>query len=196
MSKNMKKHFTSLALIAILMIVIPLFTIRINLPKATDNESASKKSPALADMLAYEYNENYCKEGLKAVGIILNSNYKSGKKVKTLSKKEFLKKYKNGESYYSLLEKLSEEINDRCITYKGKAVKFPYYYITDGSCKSEKPYLKSTANPWDLLNAKYSFDAKSGVSLNSINLICKKGLSSEECLNRFFKNTKITAVNE
>ena len=194
MSKNMKKHFTALSLIAIFLIAIPLFTIKINIPKSNDNESASQKSTNLTDMLAYEYNENYCKEGLKAIGIILNSNYKSGVKVKTLSKKEFLQKYKKGESYYSFIEKISEEIKDRCITYKGKTVKIPYCYITDGSCKEEKPYLKSTANPWDLLNAKYSFDAKSGVSMNSINLMCKKGLSCEESLNRFFKNIKITAV--
>lgn len=191
MSKNMKKHFTALTLIAIFLVAIPLFTAGINIPKSSDNESSAQKDTELTDMLAYEYNENYCKEGLKAVAIILNSNYKAGEKAKTMSKKEFLKKYKNGKNYYSNLEKLSEELKDRYITYKGKAVKVPYFFITDGSCKAEEPYLKNTANPWDLLSAKYTFDAKSGVSLNSINEMCKKGMSSEEALERYFKNVKI-----
>lgn len=196
MSKNMKKHFTALVLIAVFLTAIPLMTIRINIPKSANKKNSAQEPVKLTDMLAYEFKEGYCEEGLKATGIILNSNYKAGEKVNTLSKTEFFKKYKNEKNYYSLIEKLSEELKDQCITYKEKAVKIPYYYITNGDCKTDLPYIKSTANPWDLLSAKYNFDAKSGVSLNSINEMCRKGLSCEDALNRYFENIKITAVKD
>lgn len=196
MSKNMKKHFTALTLIAIFLIAIPLFTAGINIPKSSDNESSAQKDTELTDMLAYEYNENYCKEGLKAVAIILNSNYKAGEKAKTLSKKGFLKKHKDGKKIYSDLKKICKDTKNLCITYKGKAVKPPYYYITNGACKSEQPYLKAAANPWDLLSADYTYDAKPGVSFYSINEMCKSGMSWKESLNRYFKNVKITAVKK
>lgn len=194
MSKNMKKHFTALVLITVFLTAIPLFTIKTNVTKPENNNTAPKKGTKLTDILAYEYNENYCSDGLKAAGIILNSNYKSGAELKAISKKDFLQKQKNGKKTYSELEKICKEIKDLCITYKGKAVKIPYYYITNGVCKAEQPYLKAAASPWDLLSSDYTYDAKPGVSLYSINEMCKNGMSPEESINRYFKNIKITAV--
>ena len=196
MNKNMKKHFTALGLTAVFLTTIPLITLNLSASKTQSTKSTAKKNIELTDMLAYEFKEDYCDDGLKALGIILNSNYKSGTSPKTISKKDFLKEHKNGKKYYSLLEKISKKIKDRCITYKGKAARIPYYYITNGSCKSEKPYLRNTVSPSDLLCEEYTFDAKPGVSLYSINKMCERGLSCEESLNRYFKNIEITAVND
>jgi len=194
MSENMKKHFIALAFAVVLMIAIPLFTVQNrawNDIKTNLSSNKEKYSETLTGILAKEFHEGYCEEGLKAVAIILNSNYKSGVKYKTMSKNAFMKKYEKGSDYYSLIEKTAEETADIIITYKGKTVKIPCSYITDGSCEIDYPYLRCTDNPWDLNNKSFTYECKSGVSLNSINELCKKGLSCEEALNRYFKNTSI-----
>ena len=194
MSENMKKHMIALILAAAFLIVVPILTVRNNAANDKNNDFISNKennSDYLTEILANEFREEYCSEGLKAVGIILNSNYKSGEKIQSLNKSEFIKKYKNGEKYYSLIEKTADEIGDKCITYKGKAVKLPYYYTTNGNCDDEYSYLKNTANPWDLINKNYTYDSKPGISLNSLNELCKKGLSCEESLSRYLKDIKI-----
>ena len=191
MRENMKKHFTAFVLTAVFLTAIPLFTVKTGVPKATNKKILHQKDSALTDMLAYIFDEDFCTEGLKAAAIILNSNYKAGAKVNTINKNDFLKKYKNGKDYYSELEKLSDTIKDLSITYNGKAVKTPCYYITNGICEGGKPYLRNTANPWDYFCPEYTFDAKAGVSLYSVNKMCEKGLSAEEVLNRYFKDVKI-----
>lgn len=187
----MKKHIAVLVLAAAFLIVIPLFTVKtgiMNSNKTDFNSNNENKSNYLTELLAYEFREEYSAETLKAIGIILNSNYKSGEKPKRMTKEDFIKKHKNGERYYSLLENTAKEIKNKTIIYKGKSAAIPYSYITSGVCESDYPYLRDTANPWDLINSEYTFDAKPGVSLNGINKLCEKGLSCEQALNRYFKN--------
>ncbi|MCR5653647.1 MAG: hypothetical protein K6F88_07575 [Ruminococcus sp.] len=193
----MKKHIIALILTSVFLISIPLFTVNINTTKSKKssfNSDKEIKSGVSTEILAYEFKKEFCEEGLKAVAIILNSNYKSGVKLNTLSKSNFLKKFTDGERYYSLIEKTIEETGGRYITYKGKPVKIPCSFVTDGKCDSVYPYLRDTCNPADLINPHYTFNSSSGVSFNSINKLCKKGLSFEECLDRYFTDIKITAA--
>lgn len=190
----MKKHITAITLAAIFLIIIPLLTVNFNYfgnRKAGFNSYKENKTDYLTGILASEFREDYCEEGLKAVAIILNSNYNSGVKLNSISKDEFLKKHKNGERYYSKIEKTSEEYGNTIITYKGKPVTVPFSYVTNGDCQSDYAYIRNTANPRDLINAGYTFDSEPGVSLNSINELCKRGLSCEEALNRYFKKISI-----
>ena len=193
----MKKHFTALILASLFLILIPLFIVKLNAPnneKQSYNSKNEISGGLTAEMLAYEFREEYCREGLKALAIILNSNYKAGVKLKNLSKTEFIKKHKNGAYHYSLLENTVKETADYCVTYKAKAVIIPYSYVTNGKCENDYAYLRNTANPRDFINPEYKFNSPSGVSLYSINELCKKGLSCEESLSRYFADTKITAV--
>lgn len=192
----MKKLLIAASLAAALMIAIPLFTVKNNTfgdIKKIFNSKKEVKSDALTEIVAYNFKEDYCDEGLKAITIILNSNYKAGDKLKRLNKKDFIKKYKNGANYYSKIEKTIKENNGKYITYKGKPARIPYCYISNGKCLIDYPYIRKTSSPWDLLSKDYTFDAKSNVSLNSINTLCKNGLSYKESLSRYLKNIKITA---
>ncbi len=190
----MKKLLAAAALAAALMIAIPLFTVKNNALgdiKKMFNSKKEAKSDALTEIVAYNFKEDYCGEGLKALAIILNSNYKAGDKLKRISKKDFLKKYKNGASYYSKIEKTVKEISGSYITYKGKPARIPCCYISNGKCQIDYPYIRKTSSPWDLLSKSYTFDAKSNVSLNSINALCENGLSYKESLSRYLKDVKI-----
>ena len=91
------------------------------------------------------------------------------------------------------LENTAKEIKNITITYNGKPAAIPYSYITSGLCESDYPYIRNTANPWDLINREYTLDAKTGVSLNSINKLCEKGLSCKEALSRYLKDAKTAA---
>lgn len=193
----MKKHIIALILTAGFLFMIPLFTVKnISCDNIVSSFNSDKENNSgyLANLLAYEFREDYNEECLKAVAIILNSNYKAGVKCKSLSKMDFIKKYKGGESYYSIIEKTVKETENICIKYKGKPAAVPYAYITSGNCESEQPYLRDTQSPWDLINNSYTFDAPEGVSLNGINELCRNGLSCDEALYHYLKNIEIAAA--
>ena len=186
----MRKHITALIMALVFLAVIPLFTIKIikgNIRDTGFNSDKETKIGLSAEMLAYEFREEYCPEGLKAVAVILNSNYNSGEKLNTLSKADFIKKYKNGEKYYSEIENTIKTIKNTYITYKGKPVKIPCSYLTNGTCESVYPYLNNTANPQDYINPEYKFNLTPGVSFNSVNELCEKGLNFKEALGKYIK---------
>ncbi len=181
----MKKRITAVLLCAALMIMIPMISVKNNAAKDIEKVFNSKKENTfvLAEALAYEYKKEYSDETLKALALILNSNYKAGVKLKTMPKNDFIKKH--GEKNYSKLENTAKEFEDKCLVYKGKAAPVPYAFVTSGKTEGNKkyPYIKNTACPWDALSKRS--DESAAVSLNSINKLCGLGLSYTEALAGF-----------
>lgn len=190
----MKKRLLAAAVAVALMIGIPLLTVKNNTfndIKLYFNSKEEIKANPLTEITAYHFKKSYCDEGLKAIAIILNSNYKSKIKQKRMSKNDFIKKF--GNDYYSKIEKTVAETKNIFIAYKGKPARIPCCYISSGVCEIDYPYIRKTSSPWDLLNAEYKSGLKPEVSLNSINEMCESGLSYKEALGRYLQNVKITA---
>lgn len=194
-SENMKKKITVLLLILAIMAAIPLFFGKNNIKIDTKTIFKSKtpgKIELISSAAAYHFRESYSGETLKAIILILNSNNKAGKldKKQTLSKSEFLNKYKNGKDYYSKIENTVKKLSDKYITYKNKAVYIPCHSLSKGYTEKNKkyPYLKSCACPWDVTQKGYNEKSDSiGISLNSLDALCKNGLNAEKALEHFLE---------
>lgn len=182
--EKMKKRILAAVAALIILIAVPLFSVKNNVPDDLFKLfcSDSKNSHDIINTLAYEYREEYSDEALKAIAIILNSNYKAGKKLKSTNKTDFIKKH--GKDNYSKIEKTIDDVKDICITYKDKPAPVPYCYLSGGNSErsAKHPFIKTAACPWDLLNKEYDGSHPDAVSLNSINKLCENGYSYAEAL--------------
>ncbi len=194
----MKKKFIGILLLIAAMASIPLITVKNNAyadAKEVFADSSINENKSITELVAANYRDEYTDETIKTLVIILNSNYKTKKN--KFSDKDFLNKEnfikKHGEDKYSFLEKTVNEFSEKTIKYKKKTVYTPLFYLSDGyTMKSENyPQLKGCACPWDKLNNKFEECGNTiGISMNTINQLCKKGASYKEAL-KWFVNCKI-----
>ncbi len=195
----MKKKITALLVILAIMAAVPLIFNVNSLSESLKSRENMSKNEIITSAAAYHFRKHYSKNTLKAIIIILNTNYKANKlnKKEFLSKEEFIKKYKKGESYYSEIENLAKENGDNYITYKGKPVHIPYFKLSKGFTEKDKkyPYLKGCACPWDKFKKDFKNSENTvGISINSLNKLCRKGLSCENALKHFL-NPKSSIIN-
>ncbi|MGN0488541.1 MAG: hypothetical protein ACI4HO_04700 [Ruminococcus sp.] len=202
----MKKKLIIIILILVLMLGIPLFTtnnmiindIKNNYlvkenTKASTNAQLSDKETIYC-IVSEKYRDEYCDETIKAMTIILYSNYKikpDKYKLNGNYKEEYVKKY--SENKFHKLTNTIDKVYGNIITYKNKPVYIPLCYKSAGFTESSKeyPYIKNAASPWD--NTKSN--NKVCVSLNGINNLCKKAYSYKEAMAWYLKNVKIVNYN-
>lgn len=189
----MKKKIIGLLVILAIMAAVPLI---FNNYKSADsakpakNNTLSKEESVITNAAAYIFRKHYSDETMKAAIIILNTNYKVNKikKDECISRADFIKKYKDGEKYYSNLEKYTNELKDDYITYKNKPVYIPCFKVSKGYTEKDKkyPYLKAAACPWDRLKkeSKNSENAV-GISINTVDKLCKNGLNYKQAVEYF-----------
>lgn len=185
----MKKKICALLVILAIMAAVPTIT---NLKSYKSAEKLSKNE-IITGITAYNFRKHYDKETIKAIVLILNTNYNAEKynKDEILSKKDFVKKFKKGETYYSEIEKYVKDMENETITYKNKAVYLPYFKVSKGYTDKSKKYpcLKACACPWDTLKKDFKNSENTvGISINSLDKLCKKGLGYREAVMRFLNN--------
>lgn len=191
----MKKKIIGLLLILAIMAAVPLILSnkKIIMPlKANNSQTSEKEENIITKAAAYNFRKHYNSETLKAIVLILNSNNKVNRlsKNELLTKSEFIKKYKDGESYYSNIEKTVSKLKDEFITYKNKAVYVPCFKVSKGNTETNKkfPYLKAAACPWDKIKKECKTSNNTvGVSINTLDKLCAQGLSYKEAV-RYFVN--------
>lgn len=189
----MKKKIIGLLVILAIMAAVPLI---FNNYKCADsakpakNNTLSKEESVITNAAAYIFRKHYSGETMKAAIIILNTNYKVNriKKDECISRADFIKKYKDGEKYYSNLEKYTNELKDDYITYKNKPVYIPCFKVSKGYTEKDKkyPYLIAAACPWDRLKkeSKNSENAV-GISINTVDKLCKNGFNYKQAIEYF-----------
>lgn len=202
----MKKKLIVIILILVLMWGIPLFTTNNMIIKDIGNkyltvQKVKKGSNVqLSDkeiiycIVAERYKDEYCDDAVKAMSIILYSNYKikpNDFKLNDKYKEKFIIKY--GEKRFEKLTSAIDKVYGNIITYKNKPAYIPCYYKSAGNTKSSKeyPYIKNAASPWDNTKSNH----KVCVSLNGINKLCKKGYKYNEALGWYLENVKIVNYN-
>lgn len=195
---NMKKKLIGILFFIAAMMSIPLVTVRNGVySDAIDvfQNSSTNETDKLTALVCASYRDEYCDEAVRGLVIILNSNYKTKKNKFSdsdfMGKEVFIKKY--GEDKYSFIEKTSNELSDKTIKYKKKTVYTPLFYLSDGYVmKSKKyPHLKDCACPWDKLSDGFEECGNiNGISMNTLNELCKKGASYKEAI-KWFINCKI-----
>ena len=190
----MKKKIICMAIIFSLMLIIPFFTVENKENFSAKDKFLSKNQ--VCELLSNEFRTEYNTETLKVLAIILQSNYKADKfTLEYMSKDDFYNKYgEKSDEYYKKIKEAANKTYKKIILHKKSEIYIPYSYVLKSSTdNSDMKYFKNVATPWDCLRAEYTAGATEGISLNSVNQLCKNGYSYEKALNYFMNDIEITA---
>lgn len=157
-------------------------------PQQESSESKAELTDAeLCGMVAANYDESYCEETLKALAVILYTNYCLAPDDYDLKDSRICILESNAENSvkenYNTIKSAVSAVYKKALCSNGKVLYIPFTSSTNGktSSSSEYPYLTAVASPWDSYsNANY--DEHCGVSLNGINYLCNDGYSYAQAL--------------
>ncbi len=156
--------------------------------KLTDS-SADNKTEILSGLVAAYYDEEYSEETLKAIAVILNTNYKTDRNSFNLNdSKVFISKEKADKSLkdgYDKIEKAVISSKELYLQNNNKLLFIPCCTCSNGSTVDSKKYdyIKSIASPWDCYSKNYNENnICEGVSIDGIDYLCKNGASVQEAL--------------
>lgn len=193
----MKEKIIALILMFILMALLPFAAAKCsdnNTSTSTMSTADTPKKPAenedygktLCALLAAKYDKSYSTEALKALAIILNTNYKVNPN--SFSDEDYLIEENTSGSMkeiYSQIKKAADYAKEKTLCINRKALYIPFSPVSNGATvqSDDYSYLQSVASPWDCYCSDFSEDAKCvGVSINGVNYLCKNGATAEDAL--------------
>lgn len=152
-----------------------------------DNERDNEE--ILCGLVAALYSEDYHSETIKALTILLNTDYITDPQSFDLSSDEVCI-YEDAADYslkaiYPQIEEIVNSSQEISLFYNDKNVYIPYSTRSNGyTVKSQDfPYLSPVASPWDCYSSEYDENLEcQGVSIEGINYLCGKGMSAKEAL--------------
>lgn len=157
-------------------------------PQQESSESKAELTDAeLCGMVAANYDESYCEETLKALAIILYTNYCLAPDDYDLKDSRICILESNAENSvkenYNTIKSAVSAVYKKALCSNGKVLYIPFTRSTNGktSSSSEYPYLTAVASPWDSYS-NANDDEHCGVSLNGINYLCNDGYSYAQAL--------------
>lgn len=157
-------------------------------PQQESSESKAELTDAeLCGMVAANYDESYCGETLKALAVILYTNYCLAPDDYDLKDSRICILESNAENSvkenYNTIKSAVSAVYKKALCSNGKVLYIPFTSSTNGktSSSSEYPYLTAVASPWDSYS-NANDDEHCGVSLNGINYLCNDGYSYAQAL--------------
>lgn len=157
-------------------------------PQQESSESKAELTDAeLCGMVAANYDESYCEETLKALAVILYTNYCLAPDDYDLKDSRICILESNAENSvkenYNTIKSAVSAVYKKALYSNGKVLYIPFTSSTNGktSSSSEYPYLTAVASPWDSYSNANN-DEHCGVSLNGINYLCNDGYSYAQAL--------------
>ena len=142
----------------------------------------------LCGLVASNYDESYSQETLKALAVILYTNYKANSESYDLTDKEVCIKESDADSSlkenYDKIKAAVSSVYKKTLCTNGKAFFIPFCSFTNGKTyeTSDYPYLTAVASPWDCYAGNAESSEYYGVSLYGLNFICSQGCTYEEAL--------------
>lgn len=149
-------------------------------------DTADNRTDVLCALTAAKYREGYGIETVKAIALILNTNYKL--KPESFGKNDFLYKEDasgNISEVYSDIEGAVNSVKEKTLCKDGKAFYIPFSQSSNGktSASRDYTYLEAVASPWDCFEEGCDEgDVCVGVSLTGVNYLCSNGESFENAL--------------
>lgn len=149
-------------------------------------EKPKNSDEILCALTAGLYKDSYSAETLKAIAILMNTDYKA--KPDSFETSDFLYEENasgNMKDVYSEIKKSAESAKNKTLRKKSEVLFVPYSETSNGiTYKNENyKYLHSVASPWDCYATNYDENAECvGVSLSGIDYLCKNGYSAEDAL--------------
>lgn len=197
----MKAKIIIMTAIFIFMGIIPVIAINggvaeTNAPVQTNTPDTAEEKPSeiknlsneeiLSGLVFAQFRENYNEETLKAISVILQTNYKADPSAFDFtdesvyySKEAAKNQYKN--SYEKINKKITAALNSVkgiYAYYENEPAYIPFSKCSSGCTEADEkyPYLLCVASPWDCQSENYSEDNTCvGVSLDGIKHLTNNG---------------------
>ena len=166
--------------------------------KTINDEKNSDNKEILVGLTSALCNENFSDDAIKAVAILINTDYKVNPDFFDLENKEvYLSKDELDNSlkeYYSRVEKIVNSIDKKTLTANNENFFIPYsqsscgYTLASEDCE----YITSVASPWDCFSQSYDESSQCiGVSIDGIDYLCKNGANAEQALKWYLPEFEI-----
>lgn len=208
---NIGKKILACGLLLILMALLPFTAVKcsdgtkneIKLTSSTvnsksDNNNNADTNEILVGLTAAICNENFSDEAIKAIAILINTDYEVNPDYFDLEDKEIYLSENtldnSQKEYYSRVEELVKSMNKKNLTVKNERVFIPYSQISCGHTLDSEDceYITSVASPWDCFSQSYDENAECiGVSIIGINYLCQSGASAEQALKWYLPEFEI-----
>lgn len=202
------KKILACALLLVLMALLPFTAVKCSKSESkmtsstgktnNDTKTSDDSNAILVGLTAAVCNENFCDEAIKAIAILLNTDYEVNPDKFDLENKEVY--FSKGtldnsdKEYYSKVESVINSMEKKTLTLGNEKVFIPY---SDISCaytldSQDCEYITSVASPWDCFSQEYDENAVCvGVSVNGINYLCKNGAGAEQALKWYLPHFEI-----
>ena len=208
----MKEKIIFIILMLALMALLPFVTAKcsnseINMSNTSATADAAKNSEDNSDkdsnallcaLVAAKYKDDYCDETLKALAIILNTNYKVNPDSFKLDDKSICLYEKDANNSvkdaYPKIKECAKSVKEKTLWIESKAFFIPFSLSSNGHTyeSPDYDYIFSVASPWDCYQKDYSENTECiGVSISGVNYLCKKGSSYEEALKWYLPQFEI-----
>lgn len=168
--------------------------------KTINDKKISDNNEILVGLTATLCNENFSDEAIKAIAILLNTDYEVNPDYFDLEDKEvYLSKNEidNSEKeYYLKVEKIVNSMERKSLTVNNEKFFIPFSQSSCGYTLDSKEceYIKSVASPWDSFSKSYDESSQCvGVSINGINYLCNNGASAEQALKWYLPEFQINS---
>lgn len=164
----------------------------------TEDEKTDKNDEIIIGLTAVLCGENFSEEAIKAIAIMVNTDYEINPEYFDLDDKEiYLSKEElinSDKEYYSKIESIVSSIDKKTLTVKNEKIFIPYsqtscgYTLDSEDCE----YITSVASPWDCFSQDYDENTECiGVSVNGINYLCQNGATAEQALKWYLPEFEI-----
>lgn len=183
------------------MALLPFFAIKCNTVEKDNNNSNIENNKINSDdilcgFVAGLYKENYCDETLKALAILVKSNYSVLPDKFDINSDVFVAK-ENASGYlkdnYQKIEKTVNSTEE--LLFHNEKIKYiPYSTISNGTTaeSDDYDYLCAVASTWDCFSKNYDKDSVCvGVSIEGVDYLCRNGASAQEALLWYLPNFEI-----
>lgn len=208
---NIGKKILACGLLLILMALLPFTAVKcsdgtkneIKLTSSTvnsksDNNNNADTNEKLVGLTAAICNENFSDEAIKAIAILINTDYEVNPDYFDLEDKEIYLSENtldnSQKEYYSKVEEIVKSMNKKNLTVKNEKVFIPYSQISCGHTLDSEgyEYITSVASPWDCFSQSYDENTECiGVSIIGINYLCQSGASAEKALKWYLPEFEI-----
>ncbi|MGN1433913.1 MAG: hypothetical protein ACI4XI_09455 [Ruminococcus sp.] len=206
------KKILACTLLLVLMALLPFTAVKCstigsksitNLTSSTDKTNndtnvSDNSNEILVGLTAAICNEDFSDEAIKAIAILINTDYEVNPDYFDLDNKEVCLSEdgldNSKKKYYSKIENIVNSMDKKTLTLRNEKVFIPYFKISCGYTLDSEDceYITSVTSPWDCFSQEYDEDAECiGVSVNGINYLCKNGASAEQALKWYLPEFEI-----
>lgn len=183
------------------MALLPFFAIKCNTVEKANNNSIIEnnkinRDDILCGFVAGLYKENYCDETLKALAILVKSDYKISPDKFKIDSDAYVSKERASGYLKDNYQKIEKTVNStkELLLHNGENKYIPYSTISNGTTadSDDYDYLCAVASTWDCFSENYDKNSVCvGVSIEGVDYLCRNGASAQEALLWYLPNFEI-----